>query len=373
MGTHNVHRAAELLHDGAADGSGDGDPRRRRARRPRPVPVRPAGRPRDVVQRVGHDPDRLRQQLRVLHRPGRARRRDLAPVRRDRRRGRRAGRRRRHRGHAARPERQQLRARPAAGRPARRRRRRPGPPAVRRPAARRRRRGRHPPRALHVAAPQGHAPGDVRRDGGDAGRVPAPPLPAAGRLRPRPGGDAPRLHRRALPRPPGRGPPGRARPGGVDRHHRRLPGRDRRRLRSHARGRRRGPLRRRLHVHLLAPSRHRGGRRWPTASSTRPSPASRFDRLRVVVERSALGRQPGPDRAHRGGARRGAEQEGPGRARRPHAAAPPRPLPPPIAAAGRHVRHGRDHRRRAAPPHRASCVEVVAEPTHRTRIPVAAL
>ena len=43
--------------------------------------------------------------------------------------------------------------------------------------------------------------------------------------------DAPRLHRRALPRPARRGAPGRARPRRVDRHHRRLPRRDRRRLR----------------------------------------------------------------------------------------------------------------------------------------------
>ena len=110
-------------------------------------------------------------------------------------------------------------------------------------------------------APQGHAPRDVRRDGRDAGRLRAAALPAAGRLRPRARGDAPRLHRRALPRPPRRGPPRRARPRRVDRHHRRLPGRDRRRLRGHAGGRRRGPVRRRLHVHLLAPPRHRGGRR----------------------------------------------------------------------------------------------------------------
>ena len=50
------------------------DPRRGRDRRPRHVPVGAAGPARDVVQRVGHDPDRLRQQLRVLHRPGGARR-----------------------------------------------------------------------------------------------------------------------------------------------------------------------------------------------------------------------------------------------------------------------------------------------------------
>ncbi len=94
MGTHNVHRAAELLRGRRAAGPDHRDLRRRRHRRPRPVPVGAAGGPRDVLQRVGDDPDRLRQQLRVLHRAGRARRGDLPPVRRDRRRGRRARRRR---------------------------------------------------------------------------------------------------------------------------------------------------------------------------------------------------------------------------------------------------------------------------------------
>ena len=51
------------------------------------------------------------------------------------------------------------------------------------------------------------------------------------------------------------------------RHHRRLPGGDRGGLRADARGRRGGRLRRRLHVHLLAAARDRGGRRSPTSSS----------------------------------------------------------------------------------------------------------
>ena len=46
------------------------------------------------------------------------------------------------------------------------------------------------------------------------------------------------------------------------RHHRRLPGGDRGGLPRDARGRRGGRLRRRLHVHLLAAPRHRGGRRF---------------------------------------------------------------------------------------------------------------
>ena len=59
----------------------------------------------------------------------------------------------------------------------------------------------------------------------------------------------------------------------------------------------------------------------------------RFDRLRVVIERSALAANRGADRAHRGGPRRGPEQEGPGRrsppARRQHRLVhftPPTPL-----------------------------------------------
>ncbi len=52
-----------------------------------------------------------------------------------------------------------------------------------------------------------------------------------------------------------------ARSGGVDRHHRRLPRRDRRRLRTHARGGRGRRVRLRLHVHLLAATRAPRGRR----------------------------------------------------------------------------------------------------------------
>ena len=138
LGTHNVHRAAELVGRGA--------------HRTGPIteildaavlddhamfPSAPAGAAGDVVQRLGHDPDRLRQPLRVLHRAGGARRARSA--------GRSttivaevdaARRRRRHRGHPARPERQQLRARPAARRPARRRRPARAAAAVRRAARR---------------------------------------------------------------------------------------------------------------------------------------------------------------------------------------------------------------------------------------------
>ena len=112
-------------------------------------------------------------------------------------------------------------------------------------------------------------------------------LPAAVGQRSHAGRHAPGLHRRALPRPAGRGPPGHARPGRHHRPHRRLPGRDRRRLRAHPRGRGRGRVRQRLHLHLLAPARHRGGRAHRRVR--RPEVvAERFERLRVVVERSGL-------------------------------------------------------------------------------------
>ena len=91
----------------------------------------------------------------------------------------------------------------------------------------------------------------------------------------------------------------------------------------------------------------------------------RFDRLRIVIERSSLAANQarigrveevlveGPSKKDRDGAGR------------PHAAAPPRPLPLAGAAAGRHLRHGRDHRCRAAPPHgRAARGRRRADPPH---------
>ena len=88
----------------------------------------------------------------------------------------------------------------------------------------------------------------------------AHPPAAPGRLDAHPQGDAAHLLARALPRPRRADP--RARPGrrAHHGHHRRLPGGDRGRLPRDARGGRGGRLRRRVHVHLLAPPRHRGGR-----------------------------------------------------------------------------------------------------------------
>ena len=85
FGTHNVHRAVELLarlarrRPAHRDLGGDG------ARRGRGVPVGAAGPPGHRLRRLGHDPDRLRQLVRVLHRARGAGPRDQPAVRRARR------------------------------------------------------------------------------------------------------------------------------------------------------------------------------------------------------------------------------------------------------------------------------------------------
>ena len=141
---------------------------------------------------VGHDPDRLRQLVHVLHRADRARRRGEPPDGRHRARGRGARGRRRERDHAARPERQLVRPRP--------RRRastgRSSPTCCARStrstastgsASRRRTRRTSRPETIAAMAEC------------DVGvRAPAPA--AAGGERPHAGAHAPRLHRRALPR-----------------------------------------------------------------------------------------------------------------------------------------------------------------------------
>ena len=139
------------------------------------------------------------------------------------RRGPGARRRRGHRGDAARPEREQLRPRPHAG-PAAGGRAGAGPAAVRRPAAGGGRGRGHPPGPLHQPPPQGPAARDHRGHGRGSRGVRAPPPAAAGGQRSSAGRHAPGLHRRALPRAPGRGPGGHAGPGGDHRHHRGLPG-----------------------------------------------------------------------------------------------------------------------------------------------------
>ena len=133
-----------------------------------------------AVRGVGHHPDRLRQLVRLLHRARGAGSRDQPALRRAGGRGRAPGRRRRGRGHPARPERELLRPRPhhpPAGRGAERRRPRPGrrgvgrrprspaPPAVRRPARRGGGGRGHPPGPLHQPPPQGPAARDHRGHG----------------------------------------------------------------------------------------------------------------------------------------------------------------------------------------------------------------
>ena len=89
--------------------AGGGDPHRDGPRGRRGVPVGPACAAGSGALRLGDDPDRMRQQLHVLHRARSARPRDQPPLRRTGRRGAGSGRGRRQRGHPAGPERQQLR------------------------------------------------------------------------------------------------------------------------------------------------------------------------------------------------------------------------------------------------------------------------
>ena len=94
---------------------------------------------------------------------------------------------------------------------------------------------RHRPDPLHEPASQGHARGRDPRPRRAALAVRAHPPPAAVRVELGAQADAPDLHARALPRPRRDDP--RARPGlrADHRHHRRLPGRERGRLRADTR------------------------------------------------------------------------------------------------------------------------------------------
>ena len=278
----------------------------------------------------------------------------------------------RHRGHAARPERQQLRPRPPARRPPRRR--RDGPRCA-----------RCSPTCSRPSAPSTASAGCASRR-----RTPRTCGPRRSRRWPRRRPCASSCTTRCSPAPTACSPAmhrGYTAARYLDRlaEARRVvpdlavstdiivgfPGETDDDFARDARGRRRGPLRRRLHVHLLAAPRHRGGDdgrplRRPGRGGGALRPAARRHRAQRAR------RQPAADRAHRGGPRRGAEQEGPGRPRRPHAAAPPRPL---------HRRRTRcgpaptpTSRSPAAAPHHltARFVEQTADARHRIRIPVAA-
>ena len=350
---HGPARAGPHRRTGHGDLGGD------RPRGPRRVPVRAARAAGAAVGRLGHHPDRLRQHLRLLHRPRRAGQGDQPPVRRRRGRGRRGRGRRGQRGHAAGPERQQLRPRPH-----------PAPAAVRRPAAGHGRRRGHPPGALHQPPPQGPPSRDHRRHGLGAGGVRAPAPAAPVRQRPRPGPHAPRLHRRALPHPAGRGPGRRRRPRRHHRPHRRLPRRDRRRLRAHARGRGRGRLRQRLHVHLQPAPGHRGGR---AGRRVRPRRGGGRALRATAGGRRALGPRPPhrPRRPGRGGPRRGAQQARPRGRHRPHPSEQARALPAPLAHPRRLLRQVAVTG--AAPTTSgATSSRSPRRHRHRTRIPVAA-
>ncbi len=147
----------------------------------------------------------------------------------------------------------------------------------------------------------------------------------------------------------GRRPRRGARPGGDHRHHRGLPRRDRRRLRAHPRGGGRRRVRQRLHVHLLAPAGHRGGRAGRRLRRSR----RRGRALRAPAGRHrALGARPstGPGRPHRGGRRRGPDPPGPDADQRPHPPEQARPLRLGRHAATGHGGRGRGHRRRRPPP-----------------------
>ena len=202
----------------------------------------------------------------------------------------------------------------------------------------------------------------------DGLRAPAPA--AAVGQRPDPGRHAPGLHRRPVPRSPGRGPGHRRRPGGHDRHHRRVPGRDRRATSS-------------------TPSRWppRPTTTAPTRSSTRPAPAprppartdsfvaadvvgDRYERLRAVIDRSTSIRHEARIGRVETVVVEGPSPARPGAVHGPHPAeqAGPRPRPPitrgrePGGRAGGASRHPLPARRAGRGRGRA--------PRRRRRIPV---
>ena len=181
FGTHNLANAPALLARARAEGP-IVEILEEHEEYPSALPAAARGR----SLGVGHDPDRLRQLVRLLHRAVGARDRGEPADGRHRPRGRGARRRRRGRGHAARPERELLRSGPRRG---------PVPPAVRRPAARDRRGRRHRPDPVHVAAPEGPPCRHDRGDGRVRERVRAPASAVAVGQRPHAGPHAPRLHR----------------------------------------------------------------------------------------------------------------------------------------------------------------------------------
>ncbi len=335
------------------------------ARGPRPSPRRCRRAVRSTLG-VGDHPDRVRQRLCVLHRAGRARReisrpfgdssteverlaadgvtevtllgqnvnsygRDLTTACAERRRLAR----RRHRRRAG------LGRRPGSA----------APTAVRRPA-----RGRRPrSRASSGCATRRPHPKDLRPEtiaamAAHRRGVSAPAPAAAVGQRPDPRRHAPGLHRRALPRAAGRRPASAIDdlavttdiivgfPGETDAD-----------FAQHPRGRGRCRLRQRLHLHLLTPA----GTEAAELVDRFVAPevvAERFERLRAVVERSALA-SIGPGS---GGPRRSSSRARQARPRGPHGAHRPEQA---RALRCRRPRCGRElrasvarHRRRSALP-----------------------
>ena len=267
-----------------------------RVRGLRRAPAVPA---RATVPGLGADLPGLQLRLLLLHRPLDARPRGEPPGARAARRGPRSRRRRRPRGDAARPERQQLRARPPRCRAAQ----------LRRAAPRDRRHRRDRADPLHEPAPEGHEGGRDHRPCGVRRGLRAHPPAAAVGLEPDPQVDATHLRPRALPRPGRADPRAPARRRADDRHHRRLPGRDRGGLRGDPRGGRGGRLRRRLHVRLQPPARHRGrrprrhgcpsGQEGADGTARRGRPAARARARRAVrrADRRGARRRSEPDRS----------------------------------------------------------------------------
>ncbi len=134
------------------------------------------------------------------------------------------------------------------------------PHRVRRAAARLRCGRGHRADPVHEPAPEGLPRAGDRRDRRVRRGLRARPSAAAVRLVADPEGDATHVHARALPRARRTHAGGDAGRRARHRHHRRLPRRDRRRLRADARGGRGSRLRQRVHLRLLAAPGHRRGR-----------------------------------------------------------------------------------------------------------------
>ena len=270
-------------------------------------------------------------------------------------------------GHPARPERQLLRARPrpgrAPGRPGR-----AGPAPVRRPAPGRRGGRGHPPGALHEPPPEGPPARDDRGHGRDRDGVRAPPPAPPGRERPDAGRHAPGLHgRRATssgwPRPGPACPTWPSPPTSSS------ASRARRTTTSSARS-----------------------RSWPRPATTAPTPscsapvraprpsagrrpgarpgvaAERFERLRVVVERSALAAH----RARVGGWRRCSSRARAARTPTCSRAAPARTSSSTSARRRRSAPAPSPTSGSPGPPRttsRGDLVAVTARPRHRTTDP----